>query len=181
MFQLLSFEGHPMQAAPWQDQGPSTTPATAETYMTIEISSAISSFSTAVGLLRGALNARDEGKIKEALTDMTSRLFTISEQGAKLAMENEELKAQIRELQEQAAERERFVLHEVRPGAFVLRFEPTSDDKTPVHYACQACRGLGRKVVLRLDHRTLGTELSCPADQRHDIYVGQDGAAGLVR
>ena len=164
----------------WHDGSPTNQPTTGEP-MSIEISAAISSLSAAIGLMKGAVDARDEAKVKDALMAMSDRLFAIHLQANELLAENRDLQAQINQLKEQEVERERFILHEVRPGAFALRMEPTGDDRTPVHYVCQACRGTGKKIVLRLDHSMLGPELCCPADPHHNIYVGSEYVGALQR
>lgn len=137
--------------------------------MQLEISTAISSLSAAIGLARGAMEARDDAKVKEAIIDMSNRLFSIHEAASKLAAENQELQLQITKLKQEQIDRERYVLREVDVGCFALLYQPITDDPTPLHYICQACFSLGKKIVLRAEERMYGANLCCPADSKHDI------------
>ena len=140
--------------------------------MAIEISAAISSLTAAIGLMKGAIDARDEGKAKEAIMEISNRLFAIHTQANELLSENRELRNKVEHLEHEAIDRIRYVLREVEPGKFALLFEPADEDQTAAHYICQACFGIGKKVVLQLQQSvSIGCTLACPCDTRHDIQV----------
>ena len=144
--------------------------------MQLEISTAISSLSAAMGLAKGALEARDDAKVKEAIMDMASRLFSIHEAAAKLTAENQQLQAEIKQLKQEQVDRERYVLREVNAGIFALQYQPVSDDPTPSHYICQPCFSSGKKIVLRLqDSAQMGASLKCAHDRMHDLALRDAG------
>jgi hypothetical protein len=145
--------------------------------MQLEISTAISSLSAAMGLARGAVEARDDAKVKEAIIDMSNRLFSIHEAASKLAAENQELQAEIRKLKQEQIDRERYVLRGIEAGRIALLYQPSADDPTPPHYICQACFSSGKKVVLRAEESVCtGASLCCPSDAKHDIGLSAPAA-----
>lgn len=129
-------------------------------------------FTAALGALKGtwdlarvALDARDDAKLRTALSDMAARLLDVQTSALGLADQVSSLQgellnaqAQLRELQGRLAEREQYVLHELAPGFFVYRFQPLSvpaDGRpVPVHHLCQPCFDAGKKGVLRISELT---------------------------
>lgn len=140
--------------------------------MQLEFNAALASLSTTLGLARVAVEARDDAKIRNALFDMSDRLLSVHAAAAHLAAENEKLEAQLRELKEKLVDRQRYVIREVERGRFALAYQPTADDSTPAHYACQACFSAGKKVVMQsINSAYTGWHLSCPLDSAHDIQL----------
>lgn len=105
------------------------------------------------------MEARDDAKLQSALLDMAERLLAFREAAEKLALENDKLKADLRDVRQQLMDRENYGVHEVAPGFFALRYKVAAEDDTPLHYICQPCASLGRKVVLQQFPGTL----KCPA------------------
>jgi hypothetical protein len=140
----------------------------------MDIAAAISALGQAISFARTAVEARDDAKAKQAIMDISSHLFVVHEVATKLAIENQKLQAEAREIKQQQLDEERFALHEIEPGRFALRFEPRQAERTPVHYVCQACFAAGKKVVLRAEESAYaGHSLSCPVDALHDLPLRQ--------
>lgn len=154
----------------------------------MEIGAALAAAGATLNLARAGLEARDEAKIKAAISDMGARLaaansaaLLLSEQARLLSAKLAEVEAELRDAKQRIAERERYVLHEIATGRFVYRFVPEGGNQTevqwkiPVHYLCQACFDKGIKAVLRLlphgDEDVIGRLLSCPESSRHKIVL----------
>lgn len=140
--------------------------------MAIEITAAISTFKAALGIAQVALAARDEAKVKEALQDMSERLFSLSQAALAMAEKNMALQASLAEVnakhaqvEAKLAERGSYELAEASSGVFA--YKSLDSSKAP-HYLCQPCYDKGIKTVLRrLEHHD-GVEFwTCAADSRH--------------
>jgi hypothetical protein len=149
--------------------------------MAIDFGPVISSVSATIGLAKVALEARDDAKIRQAISDMqrlladaNGALLTVTNDAFQLQIRANELEAECLRLQQRLDERARYVLREVRPGAFVYAFDPVGDDKTPAHYICQPCSDKGKKVVLRGD--VDGDALRCAEDRLHYLVLRERNA-----
>jgi len=128
------------------------------------LATAASSIGTAISTAKAALEIRDFNATGAAIAEMTQKLLDL--QGQLLAVnaaffqlqqERVTLTEQVRELEKERTERERYTLFEISPGAFVYRFNvsPEADGTAqpgvaqPAHYLCQRCFDEDRKVVLQ--------------------------------
>jgi len=130
----------------------------------MELSTALTGAKGAFDLLQGAIRARDDAKIQAATLELREKLFAMSDiamayvernaalvsRNAQLELTSAEQARAIAKLEDKAAERARYALHEIRPGAFVYAFVPTAGaDARPAHYLCQPCYDRGIRAVLR--------------------------------
>jgi hypothetical protein len=128
------------------------------------LATAASSFGATIGVAKAALEVRDFNATGAAISEMTQKLLDLQGQLLsvnaaffQLQQERVALAEQVRELKEERAERERYTLFEISPGAFVYRFNvsPVGAGATqpgvaqPAHYLCQRCFDEDRKVVLQ--------------------------------
>lgn len=138
------------------------------------------SLKAAADVLKIAVEARDDAKIKSATLDLREQLFDMSSvamdyvsKNADLTLQVAELKlAKAQELQAKAGvedwsrERERYVLHRLPTGTLVYQVDPAvKGPNEPVHYACQSCMDSRVKSILQPS----GTFLRCPANTDHNI------------
>lgn len=128
-----------------------------------EINAAIGAATTAIHVLKAAVDARDDAKIKAAVADISIRLLDVATNANSLAAENGTLQsnlhsaqAELRELREKVAERDRYTLSKLGVlgefYAYKLRASTElSDRKDEVpHYVCQPCFDSGKKSVLHV-------------------------------
>ncbi|WP_313250799.1 hypothetical protein [Stenotrophomonas sp.] len=128
------------------------------------LATAASSIGTAISTAKAALEIRDFNATGAAIAEMTQKLLDLQSQLLavnaaffQLQQERVALTEQVRELEKERTERERYTLFEISPGAFVYRFNvsPEADGATqpgiaqPAHYLCQRCFDEDRKVVLQ--------------------------------
>ena len=131
----------------------------------MELGTAIASARATFELLRLAVLARDDAKLQAATYEMNEKLRAMSEtamayveKNAALVSENAELKLSNAvnlqakaDIERRLRDRENYVLHEIRTGAFVYAPKPgVQGHETPAHYLCQNCYDKGVKSVLRL-------------------------------
>lgn len=145
----------------------------------MELATALSSARAALDLLQLGLNARDDAKVKAATADLNARISDITERAIGFQERNAALveatsvqARRIAELEQAAMDRERYVLHELRPGAFAytLRHVHQGPDH-PAHHLCQPCYDKGVKAMLRYRNGPEwgnGTWL-CPEQHGHAI------------
>jgi len=134
---------------------------------------------TALELAKAGLEARDDAKIKAGISEMAAKLadanmgaFAMSEHLRAIEAQLRDTTAQLRDLEKVVKKRERYVLREVRKGAYVYAFEPINGDATPVHYQCQICFDSGKNSVLV--ESLSGNTLHCRIDRIHTIVLRPD-------
>jgi hypothetical protein len=157
--------------------------------MEFVLTAAIATTKAAFDALSLAIKVRDEAKISAATHEMQERLRAMSdiamsyvEKNAALVSKNATLELASAEnarahadLVERLRERERYALHEVRPGAFVYTYKPGVDgEQKPAHYLCQNCYDKGIKSVLRHQpaKRSIDARLDCSENPKHAIGMG---------
>jgi len=142
----------------------------------MDIASAFSSLSAAIGLAQNALSARDERKVADAKQEITrvlievqnscldlqQKLFASAQSERSTEDECRTLRQRIAELEKQAAERDRYEMKEIHPGTFVLRLKEFTANGEPPHNLCQPCMdNLGKKAVLQMAYGW-NSKLACP-------------------
>ncbi|WP_238909160.1 hypothetical protein [Achromobacter ruhlandii] len=143
----------------------------------MDIASAFSSLSAAIGLAQNALSARDERKISDAKQEITrvlievqnscldlqQKLFASSQ--AERAAEDacRALAAQVEKLQQRIADRARYELAELSAGVLVLRLNQAEANGEPPHYLCQPCMdNRDKKAVLQRHEEGWVYWMQCP-------------------
>lgn len=144
----------------------------------IEIYPALSGIKAAIDLARLGLTNRDQTLIEQAITDLSHKYTDLSLKALALAEKLNATDATLRQLQaEQSAmaakltERASYRLHEIYPGHFCYRFEPTEEHPGPIHHLCQPCYDKGIKSILIDYTRTGGNGYGCVEDDRHAIWA----------
>jgi cell division protein FtsB len=144
----------------------------------MELMAAMSALSSALGLAKTAIEARDEAKLDAALADINTKHLALSMAGLQLAealsacqAAKSELERENRDLHSKIADRKRYLLHELAPGQIAYRSAPDGESAEPEHYLCQVCYDKGVKSVLHVVHDgMLGTAYECLADKTHTFY-----------
>ena len=147
----------------------------------LELNGAISAVATLMGIAKGALDARDDAKAKQAIAEANMKLVDLSMSALMLAERNSSLSEEVSVLQRELRdtkmkleERERYTLAEVRPGAYAYAGKPgqEGDDPEPPYF-CQPCYDKGVKAVLRRIEAKAGTNAAwyCPESQTHQIAI----------
>lgn len=138
----------------------------------MDLPAALSGLSTAIGLTKLAVDARDDSKAQQALTEVNAKLVALSISALALAESNRALMAQVgslenelHELKLQAEDRERHPLTELRPGAYAYATKPVQEGDDPqAPYLCQPCYDKGIKAMLQFQRArpALLAHYTCP-------------------
>jgi len=142
----------------------------------MDIGSALSSINAGIGLARTALDARDDRKAKEAVSEIAHQMADVnlwalgmSEHLRKLEAELRDTAAKLAAAEERERQRGKYVLRPLVPGKFVLAFEPVDGDQAPAHYLCQVCFDAGHTSVLQRSND--GVTFNCLRDRGHRLIV----------
>lgn len=131
----------------------------------------LTALQTVIGLARVASEARDDFKLQAALNEVTLRLTDALTSGLELASRATQLQQDNEKLVKRLQDRENYVLAELKPGVFALRYKTSDGDPVPPHYICQACENDGKNSVLQ---RSLnGTQLLCKLVAGHTLHVDE--------
>lgn len=142
----------------------------------IEISAALASAGQILGIAKAGLDARDDAKVKAALTELQMKLFEATSAALAMAEKSAALQTALSEAQREKAELERkaedramYRLHKLGAGAFAYASQPALDGNgPPQHYLCQPCYDKGVKTVLRLVQNSWGgADWECAAEKAH--------------
>lgn len=140
------------------------------------ISSALSGITTAMDIGKTALSARDASLVAEGVTKLNESLLKAQQdlssamaQLLNLQQEHIKITEELRIAKEAMAERGRYKLVKIADGQFVCQLDVGAQEAgagepgsvEPMHYACQSCFSLGRKVVLQKVWAS-GWALHCP-------------------
>jgi len=144
----------------------------------LEISSALAGARGLVDLASTALAARDHAKVQEALQGLNEKLLALTTVALANAEKAMTLQASLveaqhinAELERQIADRERYRLQAITPGAFAYRSQPQAEGDDPAHYLCQPCYDKGIKAVLReiADTEYRRGKWVCPESSSHAV------------
>lgn len=138
----------------------------------MDLPAALSGLSTAIGLTKLAVEARDDSKAQQALTEVNAKLVALSISALALAESNRALSAQVGLLENElhklklaAEDRERHTLTELRPGAYAYATKPVEEGHQPqAPYLCQPCYDKAVKAVLQFHQGRPGVlaHYTCP-------------------
>lgn len=147
----------------------------------IEIGPALTSAAALLGIARGALDARDDAKVREALTEMQQRLLDamsgaldMASKAAAFQEAAREAQDELRVLKAKAEERDAYTLAEIRSGAYAYaRKNPDGGDHHKAPYFCQPCYDNGVKAILRLVSAKVAADArwECPTEKQHGFLV----------
>lgn len=123
----------------------------------IEITAALTAARSLLQLASDALNARDDAKVRMALSELQSKLFdatsaalAMAEKASSLQSALSESEREKREVKATLEERGSYELHELEPGSFAYASKASAERPgVPQHYLCQPCYDKGIKAVLR--------------------------------
>lgn len=141
------------------------------------ISATLGALKTSFDLAKSAVAARDDAKLASALEAVNDRIFQVQNASLQVqekmsAMRDEietlkdgkrQISTRVAELEHQKSEREKYELHELSQGVFVLaEIEPTKDGRSP-HYLCQPCMdNASKKAVLQRKTVSFQYVAACP-------------------
>jgi hypothetical protein len=137
----------------------------------MELSTALSGAKTLFEVARAAMDARDDAKLKSAMTELHGKLYDATQAAMESAFQSAALQEvllaaqnECAELKRKAAERERYAIAQI-PGqgkVYAYARKPTQDgDEEPTHYLCQPCYDKGIKSVLQPSKFHGGMEYLC--------------------
>lgn len=156
---------------------------------------AIASTKNTLGLVKVAIDARDDAKIEAATLELRKQLFAMSDlamgyvernasltqENAALALKQVGLEQKMAELEQRARDDEQYALHEFATGALALRYDPVvQPDNKPAHYLCLACKNEGRHTVLQ-PYGKSAIVLICQANKNHKIAAKADEPSNARR
>lgn len=138
------------------------------------ITGAVTAFNAMRQIASAMIDVRDSNKLAglqaellKEITNAQQALIISHERSMTYLEERDALKARVVTLEKKAAERERYVLHEIRAGAFVYKLARGVSVSRPAHYLCQPCYDKGIKAVLeRMDLHLIGPVQVCPVCDR---------------
>lgn len=145
----------------------------------MSISAAIAGVNATLTLLKGALDARDDFKIKSALIDLQSKCLELGGISMDLFEKNQTLltslvdtKSENEQLHRKIEENLKYRLKELTAGQYAYFSEANSETGEPAHYLCQPCKDAGVKSILRhLSDTLYGGMYKCPSKKEHDFFV----------
>jgi len=158
----------------------------------MNITEALTAIKATYDLLSVSVAARDDAKIKIAMSDLLSRLVDASNTALTqiqathtLEMEVQQLRVQAiqaqarhAELEAQLKQRSQYKLTEVAPGKWVRELmEPADAPKGTPKYFCATCYGEGREIPLefvKADQYGNSQLLCAAASHAHTLQVSQD-------
>lgn len=151
----------------------------------MEIVTALASMKAGIELATVALEARDDRKVREAVSEISRKLADvniwavgISDRLLKQQAELSEAVAKLAAAEKRLGEREKYHLRAVANGVFAYAYEPLGDDPTPAHYKCQICFDRGESSIL------VGGDdpvyLVCKIDPAHRLKVRAGARRPLV-
>lgn len=146
----------------------------------MEITAALSSARTLLGLAKTAVDVRDDAKLKAALAglqdklyDATSAALVMAQTAAALQLQLSQTQQVQRELEAKLLDRTMYRLDQLRPGAFAYRAQPDLNRPGDMeHCICQPCFDAGIKAVLQYEAGTAAWtngHWRCPVTAEHRI------------
>jgi hypothetical protein len=130
--------------------------------MVAEIYAGLGAFKAMFDMARGLKDIHDTTIRNGAIIELQEHILTAQAEQASLVERLRTLEKQLTELKAWEAEKERYQLHELPPGVFVLSLKPEMGNGEPDHSICQACYQRGKKSVLHADeHRNGIHHLTC--------------------
>lgn len=124
---------------------------------------AASSLKAMSDIAAAILDLRDEAKIRTKVMELQRAIieaqsYTLAAQTDGLAQVGRirELEQRVVELENWAAEKERYELHQVKDGVFTYALKETMRNGEPQHQICAKCYQDGIKSVLQEEHLAVG-------------------------
>lgn len=160
----------------------------------MNIPEALAAAKGAYDLVAIGVAARDDAKVKSALADLQAKLLdalsiavtqvqsthALELEVQKLRMEAIKAEARHAELERQLEQRGQYKLTEVDPGTWVRELvEPAEEKMERPKYFCATCYGEGKEIPLQFirDDQYGSTQLSCPANSAHALYLSEWSAS----
>lgn len=143
------------------------------------ISGVVSQIQTIKDALGAAIKARDVAVFDEKAVELNAKIIAAQElalaaQAAQAALVEREraLEEKIAELEAWNAEKERYKLDEIIPGAFAYALKEGMSDAEPMHYICAHCYQDKRAFILQKVAYSHGRAeaMVCPHCDTH-LYI----------
>lgn len=143
----------------------------------MEILGAITALRGAYDLVRIGVDARDDAKVRAAVSDMAERLLDAFEGAMDMSarldaagLQIKDLAAKLEDAKKRLEIRESYVLREVGPGVLVYSLKASPGGEAVPHYVCQVCLDEGKRSILQ--RSPSGQLLYCLAESKHNIRLG---------
>lgn len=154
-----------------------------------EIAGAIASLNLAFNILRGAVEARDDAKIKAAQIDLQEKLLSASTtalsqvqsthalelEAQTLRTELEQAKARVQTVERELEKRSAYTMAQPAPGKWArIPVGTTAGEPSTTAYFCAACYATGKEVPLQHKNASPGfpAYLVCPMEGTHTLDLG---------
>lgn len=151
--------------------------------MTIEIAAFVTALGHATNILKTAIQARDESKRREALTELMGALADLQAKHLAVIQNQQLLLEQNQSLQKKLAaydkweqEKVSYVLRQLPSGGLVYAFNPTQEATEPPHWICTNCYEDHHKCILQLAGAETGEAAylwTCPRCKSKIIARGE--------
>lgn len=124
---------------------------------------AAASFQSATGIVKAILDLRDAAKIHAKVMELNGAIIeaqsnTLAAQSASLAQNARvrELEERIVQMEDWQREKQRYELHEVKPGVLTYALKESMREGEPAHQLCAKCYQDGVKSILQSEHLAIG-------------------------
>ena len=120
-----------------------------------EIASALSALSISKDIALGLFEIKDETKrnqkiieFQSSLLDLQQKLLAANAEHEKLVNIKNQIESELMEYKNWEKEKEKYQLHELRTGLFVLSYKKINNDPTPDHWLCPYCFDKRKKNII---------------------------------
>lgn len=135
------------------------------------IGQGLSALKAASDLVKILVGLRDSSKLQENTVELNSKILAVQSALADAQLEQTALVQTIARLEKELAryetwdaEKKRYKLTEVVPGALVYVLQPESATGEPIHWICASCYQQGKKSILQgFNSATFGWSHTCPS------------------
>ena len=136
----------------------------------IAIGQGFSALKALTDLGKAMIDTRDAAVFRDKQIEFQSRIIEVQNTLFELQRERTDLISRIAELEREVtslkawdAEKERYKLVEVHPGAYAYVIKAECQDDSPEHLLCPTCFERGKKTILQFRFNTAGEHRECPS------------------
>ncbi|MCW5322919.1 hypothetical protein D5039_17735 [Verminephrobacter aporrectodeae subsp. tuberculatae] len=145
----------------------------------MDFSAAISGVTAGFAVLKGAIAARDDAKIKLAQQELQEKLQTSSTEAFSLVQKMHALESEVQELRTELARRSAYTLVQPAKGIWVNirgEYPEGAPEKmasfcASTAYFCPTCWAENYEVPLQCEKRGNESYLICKKDDKHELCV----------
>jgi hypothetical protein len=120
-----------------------------------EVLAGLSAFKSALDIAKGLKDLSDATARNAAVIELQEKILTAQAAQANLVERVRELEAEVASLKAWDADKERYELKEVAPGAVACLVKESMRGTEPAHWLCAQCYANGKKGFLQAHHQDL--------------------------